>query len=71
MKASDVKNALAQYSSIIVPLVYIGIIVFINVAIPAIMNVLGVEPASYVNYTMFINAMILLYIMLPKKEFAF
>ena len=71
MKVSDVKNALAQYSSIIVPLVYIGIIVFINVAIPAIMNVLGVDPASYVNYTMFINAMILLYIMLPKKEFAF
>lgn len=71
MKASDAKDFFVRYKGIFMPLIYIGIVVFVNIAIPAIMNVLGVEPASYVNYTMFINAMILLYIMLPKKEFSF
>ena len=56
-----------KYSSVTKPLIYIFVLVFINALLPDVLNVVGIESSSYINYLLFINAMILFYILLPRK----
>ena len=53
------------------PLVYVLIFVIINVFIPQIMNVIDVNINSYINYLLFMNAMLIFYLLLPTKNMNF
>ena len=71
MKVSDILDFHKKHSSLLTPVIYILVIVFLNYVIPKLMNVFSVEQSSYINYIMFADAMILFYIILPKKGFMF
>lgn len=71
MKVSEVSDFFQKHSAIMNPIMYIFALIFINYAIPSLMNVFDIETSVYINYTMLTNALLLFYIMLPKKDFVF
>ena len=46
---------------------YVLVIIIVNVALPALMSVFNVSHTTYINYLLFLNAMYIFFIILPRK----
>ena len=71
MKLDTIHSTYIQHRGILAPIIYVMIFVTLNVAIPAVMGVFDVTQSTYINYVLFLNAMMVFYLMLPKKGFEF
>lgn len=67
MKLSSISDFVGQNSSIMKPIAYIFTFVFLNLMLPALLNVFRVKQKDYMNYVLFMDAMLIFYIILPKK----
>ena len=67
MKLSTIADFHQKHKSILQPLLFIFLFIFINVVIPQLMNVMYVNTSSYINYLLFVNAMLVFYLLLPRR----
>lgn len=45
----------------------LGMVGFMNISIPIVMNFFSIEYSFYINYLIWLNALALFFIILPKK----
>ena len=71
MKLGDIHATFTKHKDTLKPVIYLLIFIALNVGIPELMGVFDVKTSTYINYTLFFNAMLIFYLMLPRKETQF